>query len=70
MNVDWNKTKSIYKRTMGDKKILTVKSFENCNHNLFQCKTGGFYEIIDNNLPWNRCNGFLDSITNWLKKIK
>ncbi len=34
----------------------------------FQCETGGYYEIQDNNLPWKGCDGFLDAIANWLDK--
>lgn len=68
MNVDWVQTKALYERTLGENTDLTIKSFPDCNHNLFQCKSGGFYEIQDNNLPWNRCNGFLDTMTNWLDK--
>jgi hypothetical protein len=65
-NVDWKKTKSLYERTLGNSTDLTIKSFPNCNHNLFLCETGGFYEFQDNNLPWARCDGFLDTITDWL----
>ncbi len=68
INVDWTKTKSLYERTLGQNTDLTVKSFPDCNHNIFQCKTGGFYEIQDNNLPWKRCDGFLDEIASWLHK--
>jgi len=68
MNVNWTKTKSLYERTLALNTDLTIKSFSDCNHNLFQCKTGGFYEIQDNNLPWKRCDGFLDAMTNWLNK--
>jgi len=65
-NVDWRKTKKLYQETLGKNTDLTIKSFPNCNHNLFKCKTGGFYEIEDDNLPWDRCEGFIDSITIWL----
>jgi len=69
-NVDWEKTKSLYERTMGESSKLSIESFEDCNHNLFQCETGGFYEFQDNNLPWNRCEGFLDAMKNWLKELE
>lgn len=69
MNVEWAKTKSLYENTL-DSNNLTIKSFPNCNHNLFQCETGGFYEFQDDNLPWTRCNGFLDTIANWLHQIE
>lgn len=67
-NVDWRETKALYERTLATNTDLTIQSFFGCNHNLFQSNTGGFYEIQDHNLPWKRCDGFLDSITNWLKE--
>lgn len=69
MNVDWTKTKLLYENTLGQNTDLTIKSFPNCNHNLFQCKTGGFYELQDNNLPYRRCDDFLDAMIDWLNKI-
>lgn len=65
MNVDWEKTKLLYKKTLAD---LTIRSFPNCNHNVFECETGGFYEFQDNNLPYKRCAGFLDAIEDWLNE--
>lgn len=70
MHVDWIKTRSLYERTLAPNTDLTVKSFPDCNHNLFQCKTGGFYEFQDNNLPWTRCDDFLNTITSWLNEIE
>ncbi len=69
-HVDWKKTKILYEETLGRNVDLTIQSFPNCNHNLYQCQTGGFYEFQDDNLPWDRCEGFLDAITNWLKAIE
>jgi alpha/beta superfamily hydrolase len=69
MNIDWVKTKSLYKTTLSHTN-LTIKSFPDCNHNMFHSKTGGFYEMQDKNLPRERCNGFLDAITNWLNEIE
>lgn len=68
MNVDWHKTKELYESTLGIKADLTIKSFPECNHNLFKCKTGGFYEFQDNNFSWDGCVGFLDKIAEWLAK--
>jgi alpha/beta superfamily hydrolase len=68
MNVDWTQTQALYQKTLGKNTSLTIKSFPDCNHNLFQCETGGFYEIQDNKMPWNRCTGFLDAMANWLIK--
>ncbi len=70
MNVDWTKTKSLYESTLGKNTDLTIASFPDCNHNLFKCQTGGFYEIQDNNLPWDRCDGFLDTMAEWLVDIE
>jgi len=68
MNVDWKKTKTLYENTLAKNSNLTVKSFPNCNHNMFRCKTGGFYEFEDDQLPWNRCDGFLNAMTAWLEE--
>jgi uncharacterized protein len=67
-NVDWRKTKSLYEKTMGKNTDLTIQSFPGCNHNMFRCETGGFYEFEDTHLPWTRCEGFLNAMTEWLKK--
>ncbi|MEM7372127.1 MAG: alpha/beta hydrolase [Bacteroidota bacterium] len=65
-NVDWAKTKSLYERTLGQHTDLTIQSFPDGNHNLFQCKTGGLYEIEDDGLGWKRCEGFLKAMEDWL----
>lgn len=70
MNVDWTKTKSLYENTLGPNVPLTIRSFPDGNHNLFKCETGGFYEFQDNDLPWLRCDGFLDTIADWLIEIE
>jgi len=49
---------------------LTIKTFPNCNHNMWQSATGGIYEFEDKKRDYIRCDGFLDSITNWLNQIK
>ncbi|WP_299628069.1 alpha/beta hydrolase [uncultured Tenacibaculum sp.] len=68
--VDWKKTKALYQKTLGETTDFTTKSFPNCNHNLFECRTGGFYEFQDDNLPWVRNKDFLSAITNWLNEIE
>ena len=68
-NVDWQKTKKLYQTTIGKNDHLTVKSFPDCNHNIFKSNTGGFYEFQDHNLPWDRCDGFLKAMGYWLEKI-
>ncbi|MEL6253115.1 MAG: alpha/beta hydrolase [Bacteroidota bacterium] len=69
MNVDWRKTKALYERTLGSSTDLSIQSFPNTNHNLFLCKTGGFYEIQDDKLGWNRSQPFLDAMGEWLHKL-
>lgn len=68
MNVDWKKTKLLYESTLAQNTDLAIKSFPNCNHNILECKTGGFYEFQDNNLPYRRCNEFLSTIEDWLNE--
>ena len=66
MNVDWHKTKSLYERTLGPNTDLVIKSFAGCNHNMLECKTGGFYEFQDSDLVRKRCAGFLNALEDWL----
>ncbi|MEM6515531.1 MAG: alpha/beta hydrolase [Bacteroidota bacterium] len=68
-NVDWKKTKELYQQTLERNTDLTIISFKNCNHNLFQCKTGGFFEFEDDNLPWVRCENLLEEMSNWLRAL-
>lgn len=70
MNVDWKKTQQLYKKTLGKNTDLTLKSFPDGNHNLVTCQTGGFYEMQDEQLPWTRCDGFLETMSNWLQIIE
>ena len=69
MNVDWTKTKLLYENTLGRNTILKIKTFPDCNHNFFKSKTGGFYEFEDNNLPWQRCDDFLNTMAIWLAEL-
>lgn len=68
MAVDWKKTKALYEKSMGDNPDLTIKTFSNCNHNMWQAKSGGIFEYEENNWKYIRCDGFLDSLTNWLNE--
>lgn len=70
MTVDWTKAKKLYEKALKGNRGLTIKSFPNCNHNMWQAQTGGIYEFEDNNWEYVRCDGFLDSITNWLNKLE
>ncbi len=67
-NVDWKKTRTLYQRTLGTHTNLAIQTFPEANHNMYQCKTGGFYEFQDNKLPWTRCEGFLEAMSEWLEK--
>ncbi|MGB5980570.1 MAG: CocE/NonD family hydrolase [Nonlabens sp.] len=70
MTVNWKKTKALYQKSMGNNADLTIKTFSNCNHNMWQAKTGGLYESENENWNYIRCEGFLDSITDWLSALK
>ncbi len=65
MHVDWRQSKDLYLKNL-DNENLTIKTFPDCNHNIFQCKSGGFYEFQDTNMPYIRCTGFLDTMHDWL----
>ncbi|WP_422104816.1 alpha/beta hydrolase family protein [Winogradskyella sp.] len=69
MHVDWRKTKALYEKTLGKTTDLTIKSFPDTNHNLYKCKTGGFYEFQDHDLPWERPEGFLQTLSDWLAQL-
>ncbi len=68
-HVDWRKTKSLYEHTLAPSTDISIQTFPACNHNLFVCKTGGFYEFQDDGLPWTRCPGVLDAMANWLEQL-
>lgn len=69
MTVDWRKAKLLYERALGPNKQLTLKTFPNCNHNMWQCQTGGINEIEEMNLGYTRCAGYLEAMTDWLKVL-
>ncbi len=69
-HVDWRKTRALYEKTLGNTTDLTVKSFPDCNHNIYKCKTGGFYEFQDNDFPRERCDGYLKAIASWLNELE
>jgi len=69
MTVDWKKTKKLYEKTLQPNTDLTIKSFTNCNHNMWKCSTGGIYEFENTSKEYIRCDGFLDSISNWLNAL-
>lgn len=65
--VDWRKTMSLYKNTIGrdPNASLTIKVLPDCNHNMQQCKTGGFREKLTTKQP---CTGYYEIMTAWLKE--
>ena len=66
-NVDWLKTRGLYKETIGSnsKAKLSIKSFPNCNHNIIKCETGGYREKIQ---KWTHCDGYFDTMALWLNE--
>lgn len=69
MNVDWRKTRALYQRTL-NKELLTIEVFENCNHSMFEAKTGGYYEFEGVGFTPKRCNGYVDVTYKWLLNLE
>ena len=69
--VDWRKTKSLYEKTIGEKSDsdLTIKVFENCNHNLQKCINCAFGEDLSA-LQWQPCDNYYETMKAWLKEQK
>jgi len=69
--VDWRKTNSLYMETLGVKtpNLLTIKTFEHCNHSMQKCDSGGIGEDLSK-YNWRACDGFYETMTDWLKMIK
>ena len=67
-NVDWRSTLLLYQNTIDDAQ-LTVRAFPNGNHNLQKCANGGLRETIANSGMWNPCDGYYESMIDWLRKI-
>lgn len=69
--VDWRKTLELYQSTMGqnDYPILTIKTFENCNHNIQKCDTGELGEDLKK-YNWQACDNYYITMLNWLKEQK
>ena len=67
--VDWRKTRSLYESTLGTNpgSELTLKTFDNCNHNLQKCVTCGYQEDLSA-LNWQACDGYYETMKEWLKK--
>ena len=65
-NVDWRKTITIYRETIGRNKNagLTIKTLPDCNHSIIKCQTGGIHENLN---KWEYGEGYLETIQTWLK---
>ena len=68
-HVDWQKTEDLYAKTLKKYTDYSTMEFPDCNHNFFKAKTGGFFEFEDDGLPWERCDGFLESMEEWIKAL-
>ena len=68
--VDWQSAKSLYEQAIGQNPnaSLSIKTFPDGNHNLHQCKTGGFDEMIEILRNPRPVDGYYDTILTWLEK--
>lgn len=66
--VDWHKTKELYEQTIGNRtpNLLTIKTFEKCNHSLQKCESCGIGEDLSK-YNWSACDGYYEAMTDWLK---
>ena len=68
-HVDWQTTRTFYQKAMKDNPALTIKTFKNCNHNMWRAQTGSVYEFEDEDWQYTRCEGFLSTMTTWLTSL-
>lgn len=68
-NVDWRKTRALYKETIGrnPKARLTIVTFPDGNHNLHQSRTGGYREMLEILSSPKMSNGYYETILEWLR---
>lgn len=67
--VDWQRSKVLYKRTIGLNGKLTSISLPNCNHLLLSCETGGYQENLEELKSkglGRPCEGYFNAIQSWL----
>lgn len=66
--VDWQKTMTLYKETIGKtpQAEISIKSFPDCNHNIQKCETGGLFENLEK-YNWQTCDGYYDTIKLWVQ---
>lgn len=69
--VDWRKTKKLYEENIGTNpgSSLSLKVFENCNHNLQKCISCAFQEDLSA-LKWQACDGYYETMESWLRNQK
>ncbi len=69
--VDWRKTKALYKKTISinPNSPLTIKVFEDCNHNLQKCITCAYQEDLSA-LQWQACDNYYETMGKWLRNQK
>lgn len=70
--INWRQTIALYNETIGKNATgLTIKTFPDCNHNIRKCKTGWLRETITNSNKYQApCDGYFDSMAQWLKENK
>jgi alpha/beta superfamily hydrolase len=68
--VDWQKTIAFYKETIGvkTKSELVMKTFPNCGHVLYKCKTCGFDNEDLKLFNYQPCDGYYDTMSKWLRE--
>ena len=68
--IDWQKTITFYKETIGvnPKSELTIKTFPNCGHVLYKCKTCGLDTEDLKLYNYQPCDGYYETMTIWLKE--
>ncbi len=67
--VNWRKTISLYKETIGNKQKadLTIKTLPKCNHTMLQCETGGLFEDLSE-FNWKVCDGYYETMLTWIEE--
>lgn len=66
--VDWQRTKHLYKKTIGKnpQATLAIKIFPDGNHNIYQCKTGGVKEKLEKR---EFCKDYHETMLVWLRNL-
>jgi len=67
--VDWRGAKALYEKSLkkNPQTDLTVKVLPNCSHAMYKCETGALFEDL-HKFNWQPCDGYLESMTSWLRK--